>query len=188
MMNLDLFYKSLLSDNPSEEIKNNEDYFFELIPELKEGKGLEQKSKWHIYDVYNHILHVVDGIDNNIYLRMAALFHDVGKPKTMIIDDKGNGHFTNHYFISNEIFLEFAKKYNLDKKTIDLVSKLIIYHDKDITKLKHISSMFTMEEIKMLYNLKRSDLLAQSREFHYLLDKYDFDEIKLRIIYEYNIY
>lgn len=179
MMELDIFYDCLLSDNPKDKIIQNEEYFFSILPELRLCKGLNQKNKWHIYDVYEHILHVIDGVDKNIYLRIAALFHDIGKPKSMVIDENGIGHFPKHYDISNEIFLSFAKKYNLDKKTIDLVSKLIVYHDKNLTKLDSISDIFTKEELEMLYCLKRSDLMAQSNEFHYLIDSYYEEEKRL---------
>ena len=46
MKELDLFYKILLSDKPSELIKENEEYFFELIPDLKKCKGFNQWNKF----------------------------------------------------------------------------------------------------------------------------------------------
>ena len=68
----------LLSDNVYEQIKQTEQEVFKLIPELKVCKGFNQNNQWHIYDVYEHILHVISGVENNICLRLAALFHDIG--------------------------------------------------------------------------------------------------------------
>lgn len=183
MKELDLFYKILLSDKPSELIKENEEYFFELIPDLKKCKGFNQNSKWHIYDVYEHTLHVVDGVDNNIIMRIAALFHDLGKPYVYKKDENGNGHFYNHWVKSNEIFLKFAKDNNFPDDMTRVISNLILYHDlslemKDI-KLKALIKEIGKENIKYLFNLKRADLKAQSSEFHYMLDRYDKEEEKL---------
>ena len=72
-------FSILMQGKPSEHIKRNEDLIFDMIPELKVCKGFNQNNEWHIYDVYEHILHVVDNVDNDIVLRLTALFHDVGK-------------------------------------------------------------------------------------------------------------
>ena len=55
-----------------------------IIPELEEGIGCEQLGE-HIYDVWNHLLHALQhAADKNwpLEIRMAALFHDIGKPRT----------------------------------------------------------------------------------------------------------
>ena len=115
-MTYDELIAVLLSDKPSDWIRNNEDLVFNFIPELRKCKGFDQKNEWHVYDVYEHILHVVDGVFNNDCLRLAALFHDIGKPLSFIEDENGVGHFYGHWDKSNEIFREFAKKNNLSSK------------------------------------------------------------------------
>lgn len=45
-----------------------------MIPELEKCKNFDQNNPYHIYDVYEHILHVVDGVPQNIYVRLAAFF------------------------------------------------------------------------------------------------------------------
>ena len=88
----------LLSDDVYDLFKQNEKEIFEIIPELKICKGFEQNSKWHIYDVYEHILHVVSNGENNIYLRLSALFHDIGKIGTK----KGNIENTGLVVVTDE--------------------------------------------------------------------------------------
>ena len=61
-MNIEELYEILVSDRPSKKLRYNEEELFELIPELAACKGFDQNSKWHPYDVYEHILHVVDGM------------------------------------------------------------------------------------------------------------------------------
>lgn len=181
---IDFLFNILLSDQPSILIKQNENYIFKMIPELQKCKCFNQNNKWHIYDVYEHILHVVDGVQPNIELRLAALFHDIGKPNTYTEDENGVGHFYNHWDESNKIFLNFASKNNLNKNIVHDVSNLIYYHDINIKKLdsKELDNLLkklSSQEIKRLFEFKKSDLLAQSSKFHYLLQDYEKQELKL---------
>lgn len=176
----------LLQDKPSEFIRNNSEEIFKIIPELSECKNFKQNNIWHIYDVFEHILHVIDGVDNDLVLRMAALFHDIGKPYVYKEDENNVGHFYGHWDKSNEIFCKYAEMYNLDEILKKQVSNLIIYHDKNIDKLsdtdlKKLLSIFDRKGIIRLYKLKRSDLLAQNNDFHYLLNNYDKQEKRLLI-------
>ena len=183
-MDIKELYDILLSEKPSEEIKNNEKKIFELIPELEVCKGFNQNNPWHIYDVYDHIMHVVDNVDNNIIIRMAALFHDIGKPNTYTEDENKIGHFYGHYIESVKIFDAFSKRNNLNEDIVSSVKKLIFYHDKNIGKcndeeLKELSNIFTLDEIRMLFQLKKADLLAQNKKYHYILENYEVEEKEL---------
>lgn len=181
-MSLEKLYKILLSDKPSIEIKENEKELFNLIPELRLSKGFDQNNEWHIYDVYEHILHVVDGVDKNLTLRLAALFHDIGKPYTYSVDSSGVGHFYGHYKKSLEIFSLFAIKHNLDEKLTNDVKILIYYHDLNFDlndEILNIINEIGFDIIPLLFKLKRSDLKAQSSKFHYILNKYDEQEKRI---------
>ena len=183
-MAIEKMFNILLTNKPSLYIKKNEKELFEMIPELKYSKGFNQNNIWHVYDVYEHILHVIDNVPNNLILRLTALFHDIGKPFVYTEDENKVGHFYGHWDKSNEIFNSFANKYNLDKELVEIVSKLITYHDIRINKLskeelQDLVIIFNMDEIKMLFELKRSDLLAQNPKFHSLLEDYIEDERKI---------
>lgn len=173
MNDIELLMEILSMDKPSIGIKDNEEYIFNLIPGLEKCKGFDQNNPWHIYDVYEHILHVVDGVDNNIVLRLSALFHDIGKPYVYKEDENGVGHFYGHWVISRDIFESFADKYHIDNKKV--ISNLIYYHDINIGKLNkidiyYIVNVIGIENISLLYNLKRADLLAQNTKYHYMID------------------
>ncbi len=187
-MNEDIskLFTVLLSDQPSRLIKENESFFFKLIPELEKCVNFEQKNKWHIYDVYEHILHVIDGVDKDIILRLSALFHDLGKPYTFTLDENNVGHFKEHYKVSCDIFTNFCHQYQIDDSLKEVVLKLIYYHDIDINRLNEdefaqFIKNFNQQELLYLFNLKRSDLLAQNSIYHYLLNEYDELEKKLII-------
>lgn len=177
-------------EKPSVTIRKREEYLFSLLPDLKLCKGFCQNNPWHIYDVYEHILHVVDGVPNDPTIRLAALFHDIGKPYVYTEDEKGIGHFYNHWIKSNEIFLQFAHQYALDIAQTEQVSRLIFYHDINFEKVEdntflEIMNTFSTEEIKLLFMLKRSDLLAQSSKYHNLLERYEEQEKRLILIKSY---
>ena len=177
-MKVEELFKILLTGKPSIELINNEEELFKLIPELRKCKNFNQNNEWHPYDVLEHIYHVLDNVDNNLTIRLAALFHDIGKPISYKEDENGVGHFYGHWIESMIIFDRFAGKYNLDKKMADLVSHLIYYHDINVDKMNEIEkdmmhSKFGLHGIKMLYQLKKADLLAQNEKYHYILDDLD---------------
>ena len=182
--NITRLFNILLSDKPSEEIIKNEEFIFSIIPDLKTCKGFEHNNKWHMYDVYNHILHVIDGVPNIISLRLSALFHDIGKPSSYFEDEDKIGHFHGHWIKSQEIFLNFSKDYNLDINLTNTVSKLVYYHDINISKLDEeqiikLVNELSIDEIKELFLLKKSDLLAHSKLAYSKLDEYLLEEEKL---------
>lgn len=182
-MTIDKLFEILLSDKPSVLIKENEKEIFQMIPELKKSKGFDQNNIWHIYDVYEHILHVIDETDKDLTLRLCALFHDTGKPYTYLEDEKGVGHFPFHWVESLRIFERFVKKYNLDDRiNFDEIKNLIYFHDVNINKLdgeskEEFNKVFNNENmIKKLFNIKRADLKAQNSDFHHFLKDYKKDE------------
>ena len=185
-MTIEELYEILLMDKPSVVLKEREEDLFELIPELRVCKGFDQKNEWHIYDVYEHIMHVVDGVPANKVMRLAALFHDIGKPISFKEDENGVGHFHGHWDESKKIFDSFAIKHNINEVIKDRVLDLIFYHDINVSKLDNESyhkmvGVLGIEGIKELYELKRSDLLAQNEKYHYLLDDYLLQEKEILI-------
>ena len=183
-MNLKLLKEILREDVPSKKIKENENQIFEMIPELSYCKNFNQNNIWHVYDVYEHILHVVDNVPNNINLRIAALFHDLGKPFVYNEDEDGIGHFYGHWEKSKDIFELFATKYQINEENKKLISNLILYHDISIDKLSEeklnqLINILGIDGMIMLFELKKSDLLAQNPKFHYILNNYEKQKQKI---------
>lgn len=188
-MSIDDLNKILEGDTPSKEIRDRDEEIFEFIPELKKCKGFKQNSDWHLYDVYEHILHVVDYVDNDLILRMSALFHDIGKPETYTEDEFGKGHFYGHWDKSAEIFQKFAINNRMNKENRELITKLITYHDLnfgkfDDTRVEEIKTEFSLKEIILLYKLKKADLLAQNPKYHFLLEEYQKQEEVYKLLYK----
>ena len=174
----------LVSDNCSSLIRENEDMLFSFIPELGLCKGFNQNNEWHVFDIYEHTLKLLDNLPNNIILRYVGLFHDLGKVKCYFVDSNGVGHFFGHWEESKKIFLDFCSRNNISGDLVDIVSKLIYYHDINFNKISNddlnaFLETFSIDDIKLLFIIKEADLLAQNPKFHYLLDEYDELEKKL---------
>lgn len=163
----------LLSNKPSEIIRKNKNTIFEIIPELKICDGFNQHNDYHIYDVLEHILHVLDEVENNYVLKVAALFHDIGKPNCFTIDEQGIGHFYGHWNESNKIFNKYANTFNLTQDEIDLINDLIFYHDLNLNEnLDKIKDVFK-DNLYLLLSLKKADILAQNPKYFNRLDDID---------------
>lgn len=90
------------------------------IPELLEGYGMEQ-NKYHVHDVYQHLLDTIDLAPKEI--RLAALFHDIGKPRC-----KEGEHFYGHDKVGAEMTKEIMQRLNFPKKEIEEVANLVRWH------------------------------------------------------------
>jgi len=66
-------------------LRKYRDIIAHIIPEIKPMFDLDQKNAYHVYDVWEHTLHVIDNIPAESVLRLAAFFHDIGKPPTMTV-------------------------------------------------------------------------------------------------------
>lgn len=161
--------KIIVSNNVDKYMDEYREIFFEIIPEFKECNGFNQHNDYHIYDVYTHTINVVKNAPKNIYIRLASIFHDIGKPRAFKLDENQVGHFLGHANISNDIFKNFADKYKLDNKTKMIVSDLVLYHEDDLSsknnKIYNFYKKFNMNRIEMLFDLKRADIMSQNQKY-----------------------
>lgn len=170
-MTFEALLEILTGDSPSLKLREREEELFEMIPELRLCRGFDQKNIWHVYDVYGHIMCVLDSTPADPVMRLAALFHDTGKPAACTEDADGVRHFRGHWTASRDIFLRFAKKYSVPEALLSETSKLILYHDADPDRLtpeetETFLSLFSDEDIERLFLFKSCDLKAQNPIFH----------------------
>lgn len=122
--------KILLTQNPSVGLRlmSEMGLLGLLLPELDACVGFDQRNKHHDKDVFEHTLSVVDNIPCELKLRLAALFHDVGKPLTFSLDADGQGRFFGHESVSAEIAESALSRLKYPRKTIEHVVGLVKNH------------------------------------------------------------
>ena len=98
-----------------------------FFPELLEGYAVTQ-NEFHAYDVYTHSLYSCDAAPaEKPLVRLAALLHDVGKPRTRVVRD-GRVTFYNHQAVSRRMARHILDRFRFSKKERDHVLHLIYYH------------------------------------------------------------
>jgi putative nucleotidyltransferase with HDIG domain len=94
-----------------------------ILPEVAACKGVPQ-SGYHTHDVYGHTLLTVARVPGDIVLRLAALFHDVGKPSTATPD----GAFTGHDVVGAALAKSALERLRFPQKEVEAVVKLVRLH------------------------------------------------------------
>jgi tRNA nucleotidyltransferase (CCA-adding enzyme) len=135
-------------------------------PELLEGVGMEQ-NKWHGYDVWRHGMACMDACAGDPILRISALLHDVGKPRTRAwSDEKADWTFYDHDIVGAEIAEPIATrlKFSNDEKAriVALVRHhLFHYTDWSDAAVRRWMKRVGPERIEDLYLLNEADVRSK---------------------------
>ena len=140
----DEFEKILLSKKPSSALFDMEKtgILKLFIPELAECRGVSQKDcrGFHDFDVLDHCVWACDGArQNNLTVRCASLFHDIGKKDTRSIEKKqvSSGsenqtievvHFYSHEIRSSQITKQILVRLRFSNAFIEKVCHLVANH------------------------------------------------------------
>lgn len=142
------------------------DVFAVIIPEIRAMRNFDQRNPYHKYDVWTHTIRVVEGVPPEKTIRLAALLHDVGKPKTFTLDDEGIGHFYGHDAEGARMASEILLRMKCDTRTRSSVEELIRIHCVPISPdekiVKRRLNQYGAETIDRLIDLKIADAKAQS--------------------------
>lgn len=170
-----------------------------IIPELEEGCGVAQ-NKHHIYVCYEHYLRSLDFAAKknfNKYVRLAALFHDVGKPKTK----RGEGldsTFYGHEIAGAKMTAQILNRLKFSKKDIEKIVKLVRYHlfyynvdevgEASVRRLVRQAGPENMEE---LLQVRMADRIGSGvpkaepyklRHLKYIIEKVSQDPISVKML------
>ena len=99
-----------------------------IIPELAPQLGFDQKNPHHEHDIFTHTAMVVERAPKEPVLRMAALLHDLGKPATFSLDEKGVGHFYGHAGLGAKMAEDILRRLKCSNALRDEVTWLIAHH------------------------------------------------------------
>lgn len=162
--------KILMADMPSRGLKllSSTDLLKYIIPELEMCVGFQQHNPNHDKDVFSHILSVVDNTEKDLILRLAALFHDIGKPETFSLDEDGVGHFYKHHLKSSDIAEDVMKRLKYDNKSIEQVIILVREHMSRYEKLrvkntKKFINRVGIDNIERLFKLQIADINGSTK-------------------------
>ncbi len=182
----DEFTKIIMSPNPKLglEMLHETALLSHFIPELEKGIGIEQRGT-HVYDVWEHLLRSLQHAADkkwDIEIRLSALFHDVGKPKSRGFSRESNTYtFYGHEVIGSRETRQILERMRFSRVTIEKVYKLCRWHmffsDTEQISLSAVRRMIVnvgRESIWDLMNVRICDRIGTGRpkENPYRLRKY----------------
>lgn len=99
-----------------------------FAPEFQTMVGVEQGGYHHL-DVWNHSLLVVRNAGaGDLVLTLSALLHDIGKPPTAMVDEKGATRFFSHEVVGAAIAHDLLLRLRFPSETADRVARLVKNH------------------------------------------------------------
>lgn len=144
-----------------------------FIPELRAGLECEQGGA-HAFDVFEHNLRTLQAAaDKNFpqHVRLAALFHDIGKPKTRRTGGKNKFYtFFGHEVVGARMTKDIMERLKFPRETIDVVVNLVRWHmffsDPEEITLSAVRRTITRvgeDHIQDLLNLRVCDRIGTGR-------------------------
>lgn len=176
--------KLVTGERAGDMVRRYTDVLGVVIPELLPMKGFAQNNPYHRYDVLEHCVRAMEAVetmeDNAVYMKLAALFHDIGKPETYSEDENGIGHFYGHPSVSCRVCRDIMNRLHADNFTKDRLCRIVKYHDlvfeKDRRLLKRWMNRFGADIMLEILEIKKADNFATGNMEDSL--KVKFDEIR----------
>lgn len=157
----------------------------QFLPELEEGVHMKQNGD-HIYDVWEHTLRVAQHAadkDWPLHVRLAALFHDIGKPRTREWNkEKKDWTFYGHDVVGGRMTAKIMERLKFPNQISKIVERLVRYHMffSDIDKItlsavRRIIRNVSRENVWDLMHVRNCDRIGMGRpkESPYRLRKYE---------------
>lgn len=161
--------KMITGENIYSTLMNYSEVLSVFIPEIKNSVGFEQKSRFHKYDVWEHTAVAVSKSCNDKFVRLALMFHDIGKPFSCQQEGETR-HFKGHAAVSADMAHKIMKRLKYDNNTLDTVVKIIEHHSDKFFNPKQIKRalsllggdiFFKLTEVQKADNLAKMDFCAE---------------------------
>jgi tRNA nucleotidyltransferase (CCA-adding enzyme) len=168
-----------------------------IIPELEEGYGVSQ-NKHHIYDCYEHNLKSLEYAAKknfNLRVRMAALLHDVAKPRCKQGEGE-NATFYNHEIVSAKMTARILDRLRFPRKEADKITNLVGCHlfyynvgEVGESSVRRLVAKAGPENMEELLQLRMADRIGSGvpkaepyklRHLRYVIEKVSQDPISVK--------
>lgn len=182
----DEFTRVMLSDKPTEALTLAHELGLLkfIVPDLEKGIGVDQNQA-HSFDVWTHLLKSLShAVKKNmpLHIRLAALFHDIGKPDTRRFSEERKDYtFYGHEVVGARMTKQILRDLKFSNEIIDNVTKLVRWHmffsDTEQISLSAVRRMIVnvgKENVWDLMEVRACDRIGTGRpkESPYRLRKY----------------
>lgn len=137
-----------------------------IMPEFDRMMETDQNNPHHAASVGEHTLLALPKVANDKVLRLAMLFHDMGKCETRTTDSQGIDHFYEHGKVGQDISRNVLRRLKFDNDTIYQVTKLVFWHDYQVVPeqkaVRRAINKVGEDIFPLLLKVQRADCLAQS--------------------------
>ena len=141
----------------------------QFIPEVVPMVSFDQHNPYHYLDVFAHscqVLTICRIYNADLITKLAAFFHDIGKPHCYQDDKNGIRHFKGHGKISADMTDAIMRRLKFDNDTRDKVVQLVYFHDAsfEVGKkyIRRWLNKIGVDQFKRLLVLRRADIMGQS--------------------------
>lgn len=170
-----------------------------IVPELLQGVGMEQNLH-HIYTVWEHNVRSLKYTAEKKYplaVRLAALLHDVGKPKTK----RGEGRnctFYGHDAVGAKLVLQIMERLKFSREMTEKVFKLVRFHmfyyntgEVTASSVRRLLANVGPDNIEDLLKLREADRIGSGtpkavpykiRHLKYMIEKVQHDPISVKML------
>jgi poly(A) polymerase/tRNA nucleotidyltransferase (CCA-adding enzyme) len=197
----DEFFKIIMADKAAEgiEMLRELELLKYIIPELEQGYKILQ-AKHHKYDCYQHAvfsLKYAAEQNFNKYVRLASLFHDIGKPKSK----RGTGEeatFYGHEVVGARMTSQILERLRFSRKEIEKIVKLVRYHlfyynvgEVSEASVRRLVRKVGLENINELIQVRMADRIGSGcpkaepyklRHLRYIIERVSRDPISVKML------
>lgn len=171
-----------------------------IIPELEEGVGVDQNLH-HIYSVWEHCTRALKYAAEKNYsleVRLASLFHDIGKPRTKRGITHENATFYGHEVVGAKMVAAIMVRLKFPKELSEQVVKLVRYHmffynvgEVTESSVRRLMANVGRENMENLLKVREADRIGSGRpkavpyklrHMKYMIDKVSHDPISVKML------